>query len=160
MLLHDCQATQQNVSGDAWGTREGKPKRKCVLIVDDEPDHRLVLRTKLEGCGYDCKEAKDGMEALAVLEQTDVHVVLTDLQMPRMDGLQLVKRVTAHTTFKAIPVILVTSQIPALLSSLDERKRIFTVLSKPYEWSKLLTAVANAIEPIRSSSYETSLVPS
>jgi len=160
MILHDSYTKQQDVSGEAWGTQGERREVKCVLIVDDEPDHRLVLRTMLEGCGYDCEEAQDGMEALDVLGKADVHVVLTDLQMPRMNGVQLVKHVASHATFKSIPVILVTSQTPDLIPSFDERKKIFTILSKPYEWPRVLTAVAKAIEGAARTPREISLAVS
>ncbi|WP_447969115.1 response regulator [Nitrospira sp. M1] len=131
-----------------------------ILIVDDEPDHRLVLRTMLEGAGYECEEAGDGMAALAVLERSDIDVVLTDLQMPRMDGFRFAEHVAAHATFQSIPIIVVSSQTPDLIPSSGGENKIFTMLSKPYEWPKVLTAVANALAVVERSQYEASLVGS
>ena len=73
---------------------KGEQHMKRLLIVDDEADHRLILRTILEGCGYACEEAEDGTAALERLALTSVDLVLTDLNMPRTNGLQLIDQMT------------------------------------------------------------------
>ncbi|GJL53376.1 MAG: hypothetical protein NPIRA02_05080 [Nitrospirales bacterium] len=158
MPSHNNQAAQRDVPRDRVGTQGPLKGMNRILIVDDEPDHRLVLRTMLEGSGYACEEARNGIEALEVLEGIDVNVVLTDLQMPRMDGLQFAERMAAHATFKSIPIIIVTSQTLDLIQPVGGKNNIFMMLSKPYEWTKVFRAVARAFEIIEHAPREVSLV--
>jgi CheY-like chemotaxis protein len=69
-----------------------------VLVVDDQPDVRLAFRYMLEHFGYNVGEAGDGAEALAFLANEKVDVILTDLYMPKMDGLMLVRAVRMGPT--------------------------------------------------------------
>ena len=69
-----------------------------VLVVDDEPSFRALLRDILEEAGHAVTEARDGAEALAFLERGTFDVVLTDRQMPKVDGLELVRRIRARPT--------------------------------------------------------------
>jgi two-component system chemotaxis response regulator CheY len=62
-----------------------------VLVVDDRPDVRLALLYLLEACGYSAAEAADGRAAVAYMAKNQVHVVITDLDMPGMDGLALLR---------------------------------------------------------------------
>ncbi len=77
-----------------------------VLVVDDEPSFRALLRDILEGAGHGVTEAGDGAEALAFLERGTFDVVLTDRQMPRVDGLELVRRLRTRTS---PPVVVLTA---------------------------------------------------
>ncbi len=119
---------------------------KRVLIVDDESDHRLLLRDVLEVNGYACEEAADGVEALAVLSASSVDLILTDLNMPRMNGKELIGRLTDSEGPVMIPIILVTSEDPESIPSCTTSNGWFAILSKPYQWGNLLTAVSEATE--------------
>ncbi len=78
-----------------------------VLIVDDEVNIRRVLAAMLKREGYEATTAADGEQALAVLAKTPVDVVVTDLVMPRMGGMDLLRRVSAD--FPDVPVIVITA---------------------------------------------------
>jgi putative two-component system response regulator len=69
------------------------PHAKRVLLVDDEPIQRLLLMRALEPLGVEVQEARNGQEALDLLRDSLPHVVLTDLHMPIMDGLELTRMV-------------------------------------------------------------------
>src|SRR6185436_1570777 len=71
----------------------GQAPSPTVLVVDDEPDTRLMLRALLEFYGYDVVEAGDGTEALRHLTSRPVFALLTDLYMPGMDGIQLLRQI-------------------------------------------------------------------
>lgn len=124
-------------------TRERVMKR--LLIVDDDPDHRLILRTRFEAKGYECEEAEDGGVALSKLKKDQMALVLTELNMPRMNGLQLIDQMGRLSLLKTTPAILVTTQ------SLDEMaKEAYKIgaraeISKPYDFSKLLVQIGRAI---------------
>ena len=119
---------------------------KRILLVDDNPDHRLIVRTLLESYQCLCDEAEDGVIALQMLERTPIDLVLTDMNMPRMDGLQLIESIGAHPRFYAVPIILVTSQIPNVPPSFWEKNHVVAILPKPYDRKKLVSVVLTATE--------------
>ncbi|HEY3450485.1 MAG TPA: hybrid sensor histidine kinase/response regulator [Myxococcales bacterium] len=80
-----------------------------VLVVDDSLTTRSAMKAVLEIAGYQVVPAADGEEALALLKQTPCVLVVTDVQMPRMDGLTLTKRIKADPKLAGMPVIVVTS---------------------------------------------------
>ncbi len=83
-----------------------------VLIVDDSPAMRAFIRRVLELSGIvlrQCYQAADGNEALAVLRRAPVDLILTDINMPGMNGEELVKRVHADQALRSIPVVVVST---------------------------------------------------
>ncbi len=76
-----------------------------ILVADDEADIRKVVRDALMKDGHDVETAVDGAEALAVLEEGEFDLVVTDLNMPRVDGLELVRQVRAKS---AVPILVLT----------------------------------------------------
>jgi len=80
-----------------------------LLIVDDSPTCLMLLRGQLEGVGHSVFEARDGVEALAVLERQRVDVVITDILMPRMDGYRLCFEIRKHALLGNLPIIFHTS---------------------------------------------------
>jgi two-component system chemotaxis sensor kinase CheA len=78
--------------------------------VDDATIVREVERSILEQAGYEVEIAGDGLEAMALLAKTPCHLVVSDIDMPRMDGLELTARIRATPRLAQLPVILVTSR--------------------------------------------------
>ena len=118
---------------------------KRLLIVDDDPDHRLILRTMFEAKGYGCEEAEDGGVALSKLETDQMDLVLTDLNMPGMNGLELIDQMGRLALLQNIPAILMTIQSMEDMSSEAYKTGASAVISKPYDLSKLLEEVGRAI---------------
>src|SRR5258705_10738715 len=89
-------------------------EHKRILVVDDEPQITRVLRTSLSSHGYDIRVANDGETALEIMKDWSPDLVITDLAMPNMDGLELYRRVRAK------------SQIPILVLSVrgEERTKV------------------------------------
>ncbi len=83
-----------------------------LLVVDDEPSFRALLRDILEGAGHGVTEARDGAEALAFLERTTFDLVLTDRRMPAVDGLELLRRIRARTSPPPVVVLTAHGSIP------------------------------------------------
>jgi two-component system chemotaxis sensor kinase CheA len=99
-------------------TPSGAPATKRVLVVEDSITSRLLLKHILEGAGYHVETAVDGVNALSKLRQQDFDVVISDVEMPHMDGLALTQSIRANPKTEELPVVLVTS-----LQSPAERER-------------------------------------
>jgi two-component system chemotaxis sensor kinase CheA len=94
-----------------------RPKPKAItveaphlLVVDDSLNTREIERSILEAAGYEIDLAKDGLEALRCVEETDYHLIVTDIEMPRMDGFTLTERLRADDRYANVPIVIVTSR--------------------------------------------------
>ena len=84
--------------------------RKRILTVDDSKTMRDMVSFTLKSAGFDVVEAEDGAKALDVLASTAVDAIITDINMPNMDGVTLVKRLRARPKFKATPILILTTE--------------------------------------------------
>ncbi|MBI3990457.1 MAG: diguanylate cyclase [candidate division NC10 bacterium] len=112
-----------------------------ILIVDDEPLHRQVIRSHLEAHGFAGVEAGSGEEALALARQRNPDLILLDIMMPNLDGLQVCRLLKEDKTTAAIPVVLLTAR-----EGLEDRVRGLDTgandyLAKPVDPSELLARV-------------------
>lgn len=80
-----------------------------ILVVDDSPVVKKIVTTTLVKKGFDVKEAIDGVAALEILLSEKIDLVITDLNMPKMDGLQLTREIRKNPMYKRIPVIMLTT---------------------------------------------------
>ena len=120
--------------------------RKSILVVDDEKNQREILETILSGEGYDVTTASSGEAAMKFVENRHFDLVLTDLKMTGMSGLELLKKLTDFD--KSIIVILLTAHgsVDSAVDSL--RLGAFDYLSKPYDSVKLLDTVSRALNKL------------
>src|SRR5947208_10898490 len=81
-----------------------------ILVVDDVPDNVDILQMRLESQGYGVVTARDGVEALEKTRELQPDLILLDIMMPKMDGIETVKRLKADASLPFIPVILVTAK--------------------------------------------------
>lgn len=88
---------------------EAAPRHR-ILLVDDSVTTRTLERSILEAAGYDVVAASDGAEALKILATGDVDLVVSDIDMPRLDGFELVKKLRESSEFSDLPVVLVTAR--------------------------------------------------
>jgi two-component system chemotaxis sensor kinase CheA len=82
---------------------------KRVLVVDDSPTSRALIRRTLEIAGYQVQTAYDGIDAMIKLRDSHFHIIVSDVDMPRMNGYTLTEKIRADDNFHQIPVVLVTS---------------------------------------------------
>jgi adenylate cyclase len=102
-------------SGDSGWTASGNARGK-ILIVDDHVENRDLLRQRLDREGYETSVAENGLDALAMLAEKPVDLVLLDVLMPGMDGIEVLRRIKGSGTLGSIPVI--------MISALDEIERV------------------------------------
>jgi len=81
-----------------------------VLVVDDDEDNTVIASTILRTHGYDVRVASSGMAALKILDEEHIDLVLLDIMMPEMDGIEVLDRMKSNPRSSAIPVILVTAK--------------------------------------------------
>ncbi len=126
--------------------------RPLVLVVDDSLTVRRVTQRLLSREGYRVKLAKDGMEALEALAQERPVVVLSDIEMPRMDGFDLVRNMRADEKLTGLPVIMITSRIAQKHRDYAQELGVDHYLGKPYGEEELLSLVARyAAETLESA---------
>jgi two-component system chemotaxis sensor kinase CheA len=117
-----------------------------ILVVDDSITSRSLERSILEAHGYRVRVAVDGLEALELLRIERADLVITDVQMPRMDGFGLVEALKADTRLKEIPVIIVSS----LESPEDQERGLLLgadayVVKRKFDQTELLAAIQQMI---------------
>ena len=121
------------------------PRRKpLVLVVDDESDIRSSLRMILEYEGYEFSEASSGEEALKRLDTERPDVVLLDIKMPRMDGLEILARVKQSDP--ALPIVVISGHGTIATAVEATRLGAFDFMEKPLERDRVLLVVRNALE--------------
>jgi len=118
-----------------------------ILIVDDEKNYPLVLSAVLEEEGYETLTANSGHEALEILENSDVDLVLTDMKMPVMDGVVLLERIKAHDPY--LPVIMMTAYGTVEKAVEAMQKGAHNYILKPFDNERLNIYVRKALEMFR-----------
>ena len=81
-----------------------------ILAVDDSASMRQMVSFTLKGAGYDVTEAVDGVEALEMAKQGPVNLVITDVNMPNMDGISLIRELRTLPDYKFIPILMLTTE--------------------------------------------------
>ncbi|MCW7537080.1 response regulator [Aquabacterium sp. A7-Y] len=120
---------------------------KTIMIVDDSASLRLVVGIALKGAGYEVIEGSDGRDALDKLKGQKVHLIVSDLNMPNMDGLSFVKAVKSLPSYKFTPVVMLTTE------SGDDKKRagqeagLKAWVVKPFKPEQLLAVVQKLVLP-------------
>lgn len=120
---------------------------KTILIVDDRPINREVLSILLEEQKYQILEAENGIEALALLLNNKIDLIITDIIMPKMDGLALVQELQANLKLINIPVIFYSATYKAAEASrLASANNVKYVLTKPCEPQMILNTIKQALQ--------------
>jgi len=120
---------------------------KLIMIVDDSASMRRVVGIALKGAGYDVLEAADGKDALGKLTGQKVNMIISDVNMPVMDGIAFLKAVKAMPAYKFTPVIMLTTE------SAEEKKREGQAAGarawvvKPFQPEQLVNAVQRLCLP-------------
>jgi two-component system chemotaxis response regulator CheY len=115
----------------------------CLLITDDDRDFRETLREVFEPRGFRTILAGDGEEALEIVQKEPVHLLLMDMHLPRLTGLETIRRVQAFQA--ALPCILVSAALDEFIVAEAMRSRVFSVLPKPFRCAQITEIVRRAM---------------
>ena len=120
---------------------------KTILIVDDSTSLRQVVNIALKGAGYDVIEACDGQDALDKLTGQKVHLIISDVNMPNMDGIAFVKNVKQKPEYKFTPVIMLTTETGDDRKNAGREAGAKAWLVKPFQPAQMLNAVSKLVLP-------------
>jgi len=114
---------------------------KTVLLVDDSASLRMVAKMALSGAGYTVIEAADGKAALALLDGRQINLVVCDVNMPVMNGLEFVKAAKALQAYKFMPILMLTTEGQEAKKMEGKAAGARAWMVKPFSPTQLLTAV-------------------
>lgn len=118
---------------------------KHILVVDDLPSIRQMVTFTLKSAGYTTSEAKDGQEGLDMARKTQFDCVFTDQNMPRMDGLTLIKSLRAIPSYARTPVLMLTTEAGDAMKMQGRSAGATGWLVKPFDPQKLLEVVRKVL---------------
>jgi len=120
---------------------------KTILIVDDSASMRRVVGIALKGAGYEVLEGCDGKDALSKLTGQKVHMIISDVNMPVMDGITFLKTVKQMVAYKFTPVIMLTNEASDAMKQQGQASGAKAWMVKPFQPAQMLTAVSKLILP-------------
>lgn len=120
---------------------------KTIMIVDDSASMRQVISIALKDAGYDLIEASDGKDALKKLDGTKINLIISDINMPNMDGIAFVKEVKQHPKYKFTPIMMLTTEINQAKKDAAREAGAKAWVTKPFLTKTLLEAVSKLISP-------------
>ena len=130
------------------GMFSGKPCNGRVLIMDDEPDVRKVVRVTLEKAGYEVMEAEDGEKAIEEINRDENRIlmdaIICDIRMPKINGVEAIQYF--QDQYPRVPLIVMTGHPDVEMATDFLKKGVVDYLVKPVESDKLRSVVAKAVE--------------
>ncbi|MDH5447290.1 MAG: response regulator [Gammaproteobacteria bacterium] len=120
---------------------------KTILIVDDSASLRQVVAIALKGAGYDVIEAGDGKEGLAQLDGRKIHLIISDVNMPNMDGITMVTEIKKNASYKFTPIIMLTTESQDEMKEKGKAAGVKAWVVKPFKPEQMLDAVSKLIMP-------------
>jgi len=118
---------------------------KIILAVDDSASIRQMVAFTLKSSGYEVIDAVDGMDGLEKAKVNTVNLVLTDQNMPRMDGITLIKNLRALPQYKAVPILMLTTESSDAMKTQGRAAGATGWLVKPFDPQKLIEVVKKVI---------------
>ncbi|MEI6761468.1 MAG: response regulator [Betaproteobacteria bacterium] len=116
-----------------------------ILTVDDSPSMRKMVSFTLTGAGHRVVEAVDGIDAFEKAQLQTFDLVLTDQNMPRLDGLGLTRKLRDHPHFKLVPILMLTTESSDLMKQAGRAAGATGWLVKPFDPARLLEVIQKVI---------------
>lgn len=118
---------------------------KIIMTVDDSASVRQMVSFTLKQVGYQVIEATDGKDALSKLDGAGVHMVLTDLNMPNMDGIELIRSLRTHPSCRFIPIVMLTTESQAEKKQEGKAAGATGWIVKPFKPDQLLAVIKKVL---------------
>lgn len=116
-----------------------------ILAVDDSSSMRQMVAFTLKRAGYEVIEAGDGEEALAIAQDNTVNLVLTDIHMPRMDGITLIQKLRQLPTYKFIPILTLTTESSSAKKNEGKTAGATGWIVKPFDPEQLVAVIRKVL---------------
>jgi two-component system chemotaxis response regulator CheY len=117
------------------------------MVVDDSSTMRQVVGIALKSAGYEVVEGCDGKDALTKLDGRKVHLIISDVNMPNMDGITFLKEVKKHASYKFTPVIMLTTESQEAKMNEGRAAGAKAWMVKPFQPAQILDAVSKLVLP-------------
>lgn len=116
-----------------------------ILVIEDEPSVQTLLRKQLTSQGYQVTVANDGLDGLVKLESLRPSIILCDMMMPNLDGVEFVRAIKQHSETQRIPVIFLTAKTDprSMIDGINVGARFY--VTKPFQMDDLLTKIKKAL---------------
>jgi two-component system chemotaxis response regulator CheY len=118
---------------------------KTILSVDDSASIRQMVKLTLSGAGYEVVQAGDGAEGLAKAQSSQVDLVVTDLNMPVMNGLGLIRELRKLPNYKGVPIIFLTTESDAAMKAEAKAAGATGWITKPFQQEQLVAVVKKVL---------------
>jgi len=119
---------------------------KTILAVDDSASIRQMVSFTLKGAGYEVIEAVDGQDAFEKANQHNVSLVLTDINMPRMDGLKLLELLRDLSQYRDVPILMLTTESDSAVKDRGKEAGATGWLVKPFDPNRLIEVIKKVID--------------
>jgi two-component system, chemotaxis family, chemotaxis protein CheY len=118
---------------------------KTIMTVDDSASVRQMVSFTLKEAGYDVIEASDGIDALSKINVNELNLVVTDLNMPNMDGIELIRNIRENGKHKFVPIIMLTTESQAEKKSAGKNAGATGWIVKPFKPEQLIAVIKKVI---------------
>jgi two-component system chemotaxis response regulator CheY len=119
---------------------------KVILTVDDSASMRQMVSFTLKEAGYEVVSAVDGKDALVKLDEKPAHMIITDLNMPNLDGIGLIRQVRANPAYKFVPIILLTTESQTEKKAEGKAAGATGWIVKPFKPEQLLKVIKKVLK--------------
>lgn len=116
-----------------------------ILVVDDSPSMREMIRFTLQSAGYEVHAAEDGEEALAFAKENSVNLVVTDVNMPNMNGIKLISELRKLENYKFTPILTLTTEAGSELKNEGKEAGATGWIVKPFDPDSLLQIIRKVL---------------
>jgi two-component system chemotaxis response regulator CheY len=118
---------------------------KTIMTVDDSVSVRMMVGFALKDAGYEIVEAENGLDALAKLDEHDIRMVVADVNMPEMDGIEFVRKMRQHPKHKFTPVVMLTTESHESIKAKGKEAGATGWIVKPFKPQQLVNVVRKVI---------------
>lgn len=119
---------------------------KNILVVDDSPTMRQMVSFTLRGAGFDVTEAQHGQEALSKIEGRQIDMIVTDLNMPVMDGIEFIRQARSLQATRFVPILMLTTESQPEKKMAGKAAGATGWIVKPFDPPKFLAVIAKILQ--------------